>query len=81
MVEVKMNDKDKYEETFEVDHYKINARDFFVPTQVNIIQLSRKRHHVIIGYLINISSDKLLKKNLPFVWTGTEKVVEMIQVT
>lgn len=36
MVEFKMNNEDIDGGSFEVEPYKINARDFFVPTQVTL---------------------------------------------
>lgn len=35
MIDFKMNNNDKADGESDADHYKINARDFFVPTQVS----------------------------------------------
>ncbi|XP_044464498.1 helicase and polymerase-containing protein TEBICHI isoform X2 [Mangifera indica] len=60
MVEVKMNDKDKYEENFEVDHYKINARDFFVPTQENWLILTADYSQIELRLMAHFSKDSTL---------------------
>lgn len=56
MVEFKMSNKDIYGGNGEIDHCKINARDFFIPTQVKFFS------YLIMGCELNKSFKKSYRK-------------------
>ncbi|KAJ0030524.1 hypothetical protein Pint_12783 [Pistacia integerrima] len=60
MVEVKINDKDKCEDNLDADHYKINARDFFVPTQENWLVLTADYSQIELRLMAHFSKDSAL---------------------
>lgn len=48
MVEFKINNNDKDDDESGSGHYKINARDFFVPTQVTMLYILKFKFSCII---------------------------------
>ncbi|KAA8521778.1 hypothetical protein F0562_012451 [Nyssa sinensis] len=60
MVEFKMNNIDKAGGDSDVDHYSINARDFFVPTQENWLLLTADYSQIELRLMAHFSKDSSL---------------------
>ncbi|GLU01406.1 hypothetical protein SLE2022_187150 [Rubroshorea leprosula] len=83
MVEFKLS-KNKNEDEASADHYKINARDFFVPTQDNWLLLTADYSQIELRLMAHFSKDsaliELLSKPqgdvftlMAAIWTGKQE--------
>ncbi|XP_019189922.1 PREDICTED: helicase and polymerase-containing protein TEBICHI isoform X2 [Ipomoea nil] len=60
MIDFKMNNNDKADGESNADHYKINARDFFVPTQENWLFLTADYSQIELRLMAHFSKDSSL---------------------
>ncbi|KAK1550568.1 hypothetical protein Q3G72_021166 [Acer saccharum] len=60
LVEFKMNNKNRCGDDAEADNYKINARDFFVPTQENWLLLTADYSQIELRLMAHFSKDSAL---------------------
>ncbi|KAL5850413.1 hypothetical protein ACOSQ3_008468 [Xanthoceras sorbifolium] len=60
LVEFKVNNKNRCGDDAEADNYKINARDFFVPTQENWLLLTADYSQIELRLMAHFSKDSAL---------------------
>ncbi|KAK6927419.1 DNA polymerase theta-like, helix-turn-helix domain [Dillenia turbinata] len=60
MIEFTMHDEDTNEDNANTNHFKVNARDFFIPTQENWLLLTADYSQIELRLMAHFSKDSLL---------------------
>nr|GMC49078.1 helicase and polymerase-containing protein TEBICHI isoform X1 [Ipomoea batatas] len=79
MIDFKMNNNDKADGESDADHYKINARDFFVPTQIELRLMAHfSKDSSLIELLSNPHGDVFTM--IAARWTGkSESIMKLFE--